>query len=195
MPQRSFQTQKTRSPKRIDLDSKKSKTINGLSTQKVAKVNDLRASWLTKIPMGSHGSNPTQKRFWKVTSDFVRIRDSKLGCIVCGRITDLQAGHYKSWASCRGFSKWDMKNIFGECAYCNTGFNGNEVGAKFKENIIKRHGQERMDYIENLSSYPSEKMDDYIITQKIKAVIEQMALLPEQPEYYQKVISTPFFYD
>lgn len=151
--------------------------------------------------MGSHGSNPTQKRYWKVTSDFVRIRDFHEWngrCISCNSFfynwNDLQAGHYKSYASCRGYSKWDMNNLFGQCGKDNR-FGDGLTGKTFTETIIKRHGQERMDYIENLSSYPSEKMDDYIITQKIKAVIEQMALLPEQPEYYQKVISTPFFHE
>lgn len=147
---------------------------------------------LTFIPPGSHGSTPAQKRYWKVTSDFVRIRDFyKYGsCIACGRRashwSELQGGHYKSWGSCRGYSKWDINNIFGECGICNTGFNSNEVGANFKEGIIKRHGQERMDYIDKLASYPTEKMEDFEIELKIIDRLEEMKSLPEQPEYYSK---------
>lgn len=151
-------------------------------------------SYLTKIPTGSHGSNPTQKRYWKIVSDIVRIRDwhKYKRCISCKKYIyswkELQAGHFKSWATCRGYSKWDTLNIFGQCAYCNTGFNGNEVGALFKEGIIERHGQERMDYINKLSACPSEKMDNQIIEGKIIEAINSMKDLPEQPEYYQLVI-------
>lgn len=149
--------------------------------------------WLGCIPQGSHGTGIIQKKYWKVTSDLVRYRDhQKYGtCIACGLhkpLASLQAGHYKSWAACRGYSKWDTMNIFGECDYCNTGFNGNEVGVKFKEGIIKRYGQERMDYIDKLSAYPTEKMYDGEIVEKIKDVIYSMRELKEKPPYYEEVI-------
>ena len=150
--------------------------------------------WLGPIPQGAHGSNIVQKKYWKLVSDYVRIRDFETygTCIACGMrkpLERLQAGHYKSWASCRGYSKWDVLNIFGECDYCNTGFNSNEVGAKFRDNIIKRYGQERMDYIEALSSYPTEKMEDHVIVEKMKDVLEKMKELKQKPEYYDKVIA------
>lgn len=158
----------------------------------------MKSNWLTKIKPGSHGSTPTQKRYWRVVSDFVRIHDwykYKGRCIACGRYypswQDLQGGHYRSWAVCKGYSKWDKMNIFGECAICNTGFNGNEVGALFKEGIIKRHGKERIEYINKLSTYPSEKMDDIIIEGKIRKEIEEMSQLPEKPDYYYKIINDP----
>jgi len=157
----------------------------------------MKQSWITKIPQGSHGSNIMQKRYWKVVSDSVRIRDwyKYKKCIACNKYVSsweyLQGGHYRSWSVCRGYSKWDKLNIFGECPICNTGFNGNEVGAMFKEGIIKRYGQERIDYINKLSSYPSEKMDDIIIEQRIRKEILEMAKLPDQPDYYFKVIKDP----
>lgn len=150
--------------------------------------------WLYKIPQSnSHGSTVIQKKYWRVVSDYVRIKGYKMGCIVCGRLSTIgweyfQAGHYKSWASCRGYSKWDVMNIFCQCGFCNTGFNGNEVGAKFKENIIKLHGQERMDYIDKLSSYPTEKMEDHVIIPKILHIIHLMEPLLEKPKYYKEVI-------
>lgn len=150
--------------------------------------------WVGCIPQGSHGSSIIQKKYWKVTSDYVRIHDfQKYGtCIACGlpkRFENIQAGHFKSWAACRGYSKWDIMNIFGQCDFCNTGFNGNEVGVKFRNGIINRYGQERMDYIDSLSSYPSEKMEDHVIVDKIKDVILMMKDLKQQPDYYQKVIT------
>jgi len=156
--------------------------------------------WLTKITPGSHGSNPTQKRYWRVVSDYVRIRDwheFQGKCIACDRHyyswKDLQGGHYKSWGACRGYSKWDRMNIFGECGICNTGFNSNVVGANFEKGIIKRYGKKRMSYISSLDSYPTEKMDDYIIMKKIKQVILEMKDLPEQPDYYFNIINEEDF--
>lgn len=146
--------------------------------------------WIKQVPPSpSHGSTTLQKRFWKLTSDFVRIRDfEKYGtCIACGKRFDSwqesQAGHYKSWASCRGFSKWDVKNIFGECAYCNTGFNGNEVGANFKEGIIKRYGEERMVFINELAKHPVEKLDEWRIVEQMEALRLEFNTLKEKPTY------------
>lgn len=156
-----------------------------------------KSTWITKIKPGSHGSTPTQKRYWRVVSDSVRIRDwyKYKRCIACNNPIynwqDSQAGHYRAWAVCRGYSKWDKLNIFGECAICNTGFNGNEIGAMFKEGIIKRYGQDRIEYINKLSSYPSEKMDDLVIEQKIINEIIEMEKLPEKPDYYYQIINDP----
>jgi len=150
--------------------------------------------WIGCIPQGSHGSSSIQKKYWKLVSDYIRIHDTeKYGiCISCLRkITyeTCQAGHFKSWASCRGYSKWDIQNIFAQCAFCNTGFNSNEVGASFKENIIQRHGKDRFNYIENLSSYPSEKMEDFVIVDKMRAIVILMENLKQKPPYYEKIIS------
>lgn len=148
--------------------------------------------WLGKIPLGSHGSGAIQKKYWKVTSDYVRIRDFyqfKGKCISCNKRMDwqdLQAGHCKSWASCRGYSKWDMLNLFGQCPYCNK-FGDALTGKNFTEEIKNRYGQERIDYIEKLSSYPSEKLEDFEIIDKIKVILRKMGGLPIQPDYYYKV--------
>lgn len=150
--------------------------------------------WLNKIPQGSHGSGLYQKKYWKVTSDLVRIADwysFKGECISCPRRAEswkyLQAGHAKSWSACRGYSKWDTKNLFGQCPFCNQ--NGDTTTAEvFKEKIIERHGQERWDFIKSLDAYPTEKMENHIILEKIKHTIRLIGALPEQPEYYQEVI-------
>jgi hypothetical protein len=170
------------------------------SSKKTSKVSSKikkayqAPKWLNKIPLGAHGSTPIQKKYWKVVSDTVRLRDWKLGCISCGRKPEswqgLQAGHYKSWASCRGYSKWDMNNLFGQCGFCNTGFNSNEVGANFKEGILKRHGLERLVYIQQLNAYPTEKMEDHVIVERIKVLIEAMGDMEARPDYYYLVISS-----
>ena len=151
-------------------------------------------NWLTKIPPSpSHGSNLLQQRYWRVVSDFVRIRDfEKYGaCIACGKRfnswKESQAGHYKSWAVCRWFSKYDTKNIFAECAYCNTGFKGNEVGANFKEGIIRRYGKKRITYIDELTKYPTEKLDEDRIIEGIKSTIKKLSTVKEKPDYFSKI--------
>lgn len=150
--------------------------------------------WLNKVPLGAHGATSIQKKYWRVVSDTVRMRDFKLGCISCGRKPEswqgLQAGHYKSWASCRGYSKWDMLNIFGQCGFCNTGFNSNEVGANFKEGILLRHGLERLVYIQQLSAHPTEKMEDHVIVEKIRTLILDMKVFENKPDYYYLVVSS-----
>ena len=153
---------------------------------------DKQFPFVSKIPAGSHGSTKFQKKYWKVVSDTVRIRDwyKYKRCISCNRYAVdwkyLQAGHFKAWSTCKGYSKWDMKNIFGQCGICNTGFNGMEVGAKFRDGIVDRYGQERMDYIDLLQKYPGEKMDDFKCCLMIKEILKEMKDLPEQPDYYTK---------
>lgn len=149
--------------------------------------------WLGKIPQGSHGSGSIQKKYWKVTSDLVRIRDFhewKGLCISCTRRSqswgEFQAGHCKAWGACRGYSKWDTLNIFGQCPFCNQ--NGDVLTGKyFLETVRIRYGQERIEHIEKLASYPTEKMDDYHIAGLIKSRLLEMKELPEQPDYYSKV--------
>lgn len=155
----------------------------------------VKLTWQKSIPEGSHGSGTFQKRLWKVVSDFVRIRDfhEYKTCISCGKYftewqnANWQAGHYNPYSVCRGYSKFDLNNIFGQCSYCNRGYNGAPSGAHFKENILRRYGQERMDWLGTFQAMPSEKMDDYIVSKKIKEIIIKMGELPEQPEYYERV--------
>lgn len=156
----------------------------------------VKVTWQKSIPEGSHGTGTFQKRLWKVVSDFVRIRDfyEFKTCISCPKfipewkVADWQAGHYNPYSVCRGYSKFHLDNIFGQCSYCNRGFNGAPAGARFKENIIKRYGKKRMDWLGTFQAMPLEKMDDYIVSKKIKEIIIKMAELPEQPDYYERVI-------
>lgn len=156
--------------------------------------------WLNKIPQGTHGSGIAQKKYWKVVSDTVRIRDfHEYGtCISCGSKfpswQDSQAGHYKSWGTCRGYSKWNQMNIFGQCRTCNSANSKsfvsskdtNVIGGNFKDNIRARYGENRVKIIEALDKHPTEKMEDHVIIELIKDVIILMKDLPEQPDYWQK---------
>ena len=147
-----------------------------------------------KIPLGSHGSGKYQKKLWRVVSDTVRIRDYyEYGvCISCGKPfshwNESQAGHYKSYNGCRGFSKWDMKNIFAQCAYCNSFRDPNPTGAMFKDNIIRLYGEKRLEYIASFDKLPVEPISDYDVVQVMASLIKDMKDLPEKPDYYYEVI-------
>jgi hypothetical protein len=150
--------------------------------------------WLGCIPQGTHGSGIIQKKYWKVISDYVRITDwyKYKVCISCGKHIEHwsmgQAGHYRAWSVCRGYSKWDPINIFMQCAYCNNS-NDNLVSTNFAKNIVIRYGQDRLDTLENFTNRQTDKLEDHVIVGFIEKVIKDMGDLPEQPEYYQKAIA------
>lgn len=156
-----------------------------------------KSTWWKCVPEGSHGTGTLQKRLWKAISDTVRIHDIHAYhcCISCGKYftdwnnPDWQAGHYNPYSVCRGYSKFDTDNIFGQCSYCNRGFNGAPAGVRFKQEIVNRFGQERMDWLDTFQSFPVEKMDDYIIEMMLLETIREMEILPEQPDYYHTVIA------
>lgn len=159
--------------------------------------------WVKTIPQGSHGSFIFQKKLWKTVSDYVRILDFYAfgSCISCGRKfqswQESDAGHYKSFSSCRGYSKFDTRNIFAQCKICNSvgsssfvsAKDTNVIGGNFKDNIRSRFGEERIKFIESLDSYPTEKMEEWKCVDKMREIILLMDTLPEKPPYYQKVIA------
>lgn len=70
--------------------------------------------------------------YWHVLSIYVRTRDLMMWhrCISCNKwvndISDLQAGHFIA-AGTGGFKLlFDVRNVNGECGYCN-GFDGNHL--------------------------------------------------------------------
>lgn len=163
------------------------------------KRSPLKPRWLTQVPQGSHGASIYQRKLWKVTSDYVRIRDFYIygACISCQRRMNSwkegQAGHYKAYSVCRGYSKWDLDNIFMQCSTCNTAYDGNVVGRMFAEGIVERCGKERLETLERFGSKPLEKLDNLVIIGLTHELIKSMADLPEQPEYYKYVIEARDF--
>ena len=84
--------------------------------------------WIQAIPENkSHGSGTYQKRLWKLTSDYVRIRDFyKYGrCVATGehfsewKGANVQAGHLKNYATCNGLYKFDVRNIHAQSSRSN----------------------------------------------------------------------------
>lgn len=106
-------------------------------------------SWFKSIKPGAHGQSPSQKRLWRVVSEFVRKRDfEKYGkCVSCGyRFScweESQAGHWLPYSLCNSFYKFDPTfNIAGQCSACNTSLHrsGAHVGHEMGEELKRRYG-------------------------------------------------------
>lgn len=152
--------------------------------------------WIKAIPESqSHGSGTLQKRLWRLTSDYVRIRDwyAHAGlCVATGRKiphwTQGQAGHFKAYSVCNGIFKFDPINIHLQSANSN-GWGTSDDWFYYEEEILKRHGTTRAQ-INELNRLTSLK------TLEVQAIKDQMAHLlillgelPEQPDYYQRAIT------
>lgn len=78
---------------------------------------------------------------------YVRERDKDLPCISCGRFHEGQwhAGHYLSRGAHPELAL-DPRNIYRQCAPCNTHLSGNQV--KFRLGLIARVGVELVEWLE-----------------------------------------------
>lgn len=83
--------------------------------------------------------------YWYVVSLYVRIRDLNTWgrCVACNKeifsISDIQAGHFIA-AGTGGFALlFDLRNINGECGYCN-GFDQNHL-IGYERNLDARYGK------------------------------------------------------
>lgn len=91
-------------------------------------------------------------RFWKVFSDFIRLRDFKKyngQCISCGRTVlyeSLQAGHFAPAGNCGFALLFDEVNVNGECSTCNGFDRGHLIG--YKNRLIERYGKKKVDELE-----------------------------------------------
>lgn len=108
-------------------------------------------------------------RLWKSLKVLLDIRDGPV-CISCGAEglvgANKHGGHFIPSSSCGGFLRYDLRNVFNQCATCNLFRNGagaeytlalqKRFGNKFVEDILKdkRMGIKLdVDYVVNLSEY------------------------------------------
>ena len=150
--------------------------------------------WVRAVPEStSHGSGTLQKRLWRLTSDAVRIRDwynFRGECVATGnKISnwrDGDAGHWKSYAVCRGLFKFHLSNIHLQSKTSN-GWGGQELGHSFGENLKKRYGEGMLEHINSENKLHSLKFTTEEIKQEMISRLELLAVLPEQPEYFKRV--------
>lgn len=153
-------------------------------------------AWVRAIPAtGSHGSGMLQKRAWRLTSDYVRIRDYyayNASCVATGaRIghwTEGDAGHYKSWSVCRGMFKFDPRNIHLQSKSSN-GWGGQEVGYKFGVTLKQRYEEDYLEELESINKATPIKFTTQDILGHMINIITLLSKLPEQPAYYKRVVA------
>lgn len=152
--------------------------------------------WVKAIPpSNSHGSGDLQKRLWRVVSDYVRIRDwyaYKGLCVATGAYirhwSEGDAGHWKSYAVCNGLFKFAPINIHLQSKSSN-GWGGQEIGHSFGENLKQRYGDEILREINAANMRHSLKFTTQEILLLLERTIEEQGKLPEQPNYYPRVVT------
>lgn len=82
-----------------------------------------------------------------VFNKFIRIRDSELPCISCGRYHSgqIHAGHFRA-TSVAPALRFDEINVHAQCQPCNCHKHGNLI--EYRINLIKRIGIEKVEWLE-----------------------------------------------
>jgi len=91
---------------------------------------------------------------------YVRERDSREGCISCGKINDskqFHAGHYQSTGA-HPELRFHPFNNHKQCAPCNNHLSGNIVN--YRPRLISKIGQKAIDWLESTSSTYKLTLDD-----------------------------------
>ena len=152
-----------------------------------------QAKWIKAVPStGTHGSGTLQKRLWRLVSDFVRIRDwhKYKTCVATGKIIerwqDGQAGHFRPYSICRGIFKFDERNIFLQNAKSNR-WGGYDDWIAFEDEVVRRTSYDK-DGMDRLNLAYELKINDSMVIEKMRDIIQKMGELKEQPEYYARVL-------
>jgi len=106
------------------------------------------------------------KEAQKWVNKFVRLRDEKKGCISCGDAFTgkYDAGHFFS-AGGHGSVRFDLRNIHGQCVYCNQWEHGNLYQYHLK--LISKIGLKEFDDLEK-QSYKTKKWEKDELKEIIK---------------------------
>lgn len=146
--------------------------------------------WVKAIPQSqAHGSGTFQKRLWRLTSDYVRIRDwyQYPYCVATGRKIekwqDGQAGHFIAYAKCNGLFKFDLDNIFLQSAKSN-GWGDYDDWKQFELEIKNRGIDVEALRIKNRDTQL--KFHDHNVIDNMEILLVMMKNLPEQPEYFDR---------
>jgi len=137
-------------------------------------------AWFMTIPVGSHGNSPTQKRYWKVISNFVRQRDfNKYNgrCVSCKvkleRWQDGQAAHFRAWGACNSYFKFHPDNCALSCSFCNHIDDG-VIGHNFGVELKRRYGDKHLNWIEKENNkYRGIKLENQEIVERVEKLLEE----------------------
>lgn len=75
----------------------------------------------------------------------VRERDKNQPCISCNKFSKLEAGHYIAISKSQKL-RYDLRNIHGQCGWCNRFLYGNYK--EYKKGLIVRYGLEFVEALE-----------------------------------------------
>lgn len=161
--------------------------------KKSAKKKTL-PDFLRAIPESqSHGSGTYQKRLWKITSDYVRIRDFyAYGCCVATgkrfeRWQDSHAGHLKPYSRCNALFKFDIRNIHAQ--HGNSNKWGNYDTFKDFETVVRNRGYDFDTFLEENRQAEGASLRDPEVLEEIKKRLILMKDLPEKPDYFERAYS------
>lgn len=114
-------------------------------------------------------------KLWKTLKQLIHTRDGDT-CISCG-VTGLRGhnahgGHFIPSSSCGGFLRYDLRNVWIQCATCNLFRNGagaeytlalqKKFGNKFVEKIIQDKQESiklDVDYVEKMTAFYETLLD------------------------------------
>ena len=91
-----------------------------------------------------------KKKLDRLFSKFIKLRDGGLEffkCISCQKtkpLSQFNAGHY--WSRRYMSTRYDEKNVNGQCIYCNMHLSGNIQG--YQIGLIKKYGEEILQHLE-----------------------------------------------
>lgn len=151
--------------------SKKRKAKKSTKTpQKGYKV----PKWFSRLPRGSHGNTPSQKKYWKVVSDTYREDDWKKyngKCVSCGkRLEHWSHGdlaHFKKYSVCNSWFKFQRENLALSCKGCNQRDDG-VVGHAFGEELKRRHHDHIIEWIEKTNlAFKGQRMNEWEIVDRV----------------------------
>lgn len=152
--------------------------------------------WVKAIPESqAHGSGTLQKRLWRLVSDFVRIRDWYRydgRCVATGRYiahwTLGDAGHFISWSKCNGMFKFDRSNIHLQSKSSN-GWGDRDDWKAFEKELVRRVNPDIVEALERVNRSSDIKIPTSYLIVEMQEVLREMEFLPEQPDYYARVLT------
>lgn len=175
-------------PRKYALGTKITATGQNLPKKPHAKT---LPAFLKAIPESqSHGSGTFQKRLWRLTSDYVRIRDFyAYGCCVAtgkrfDRWQDSHAGHLKPYSTCNALFKFDIRNIHAQ--HGNSNKWGNFDTFRDFEKVVKNRGYDFDAFERENRTAQGQSLRDSEVLEEIKKRLILMQDLPEKPDYFER---------
>lgn len=160
---------------------------------KPSKASKMCPDWLKCVPEGKHGSGSIQKRLWRLKSDFVRIRDwTAFGTFIdtgepIRHWNDAQAGHWRSWAECRGMFKFHEMNIHAQSPKGNS-WPTSTTWENYRRNLVNRYNEDFVQAIDSSNKNWELKITTEKVMAEIERTIKMLGMMETKPPYWQRLM-------